>query len=169
MRKVGIPGVEELSEGTQQFLDVLNDEDDLAVIVISASYLDACLAAMLKRRLRQGNTSDRLLDSQRGALGSFATRADLCYSLRLVEKDLYQDLIRIAEIRNTVAHNHLAMTFGWPEVASLVAQLTYAEMSLGRSGTEPSGIMEDMSVARNRFVITAVLASHRLLLSGLGI
>jgi DNA-binding MltR family transcriptional regulator len=167
--KVKIPEVEELSQGTQQFLDVLNDEDDLAVIVISASYLDACLAAMLKRRLRAGSTSDRLLDSQRGVLGSFATRADLSYALELIGKEIYQDLIKTAEIRNSVAHNHLALSFATIEVAEVVATLKYVEHLFGKTGIDPSRFKQDLSIARNRFVMTVVLISQRLLVSGLSI
>ena len=169
MAKLKMPAVEELSEGTQQFFDVLNQEDDLAVIVIAASYLDASLGAMLKRHLREGSTSERLLDPQRGAVGSFATRADLCYSLQLIDKGVFQDLIRIAEIRNMVAHNHFALSFDSPQIGDLVRQLQYPDIVFNTATGDPLRISGELQFLRNRFVLAAVLLSQRLLVSGLGV
>src|SRR5205823_14441707 len=94
-KKTILPG-ENLSEDTQKFLDVLNAESDLAVILVAASYIDAALASILQRFLVSGSTTERLLDARGGALGSFASRSDVCYTLGFISKPLYQDLMRIA-------------------------------------------------------------------------
>jgi hypothetical protein len=43
--------VEHLSKDSQKFFDVLNSEKDLPLILVAASYIDACLASILKRKL----------------------------------------------------------------------------------------------------------------------
>lgn len=93
---------EQLSEETQQLYDVLNNEKDLAVILIASSFLDACLRSLLEKKLLEGSVSDRML-SHKGVLGGMSARADLCYALGLLPKRAYQDLGAIAEIRNIVA------------------------------------------------------------------
>ena len=107
MTKKTILPVENLSDDTQKFFDVLSAESDLAVILIAASYLDAALASILQRFLLPGSTAERLLNARGGALGSFGIRSDICYALGFISKPLYQDLIRIAEMRNICAHHHL--------------------------------------------------------------
>ena len=54
--------MENLSEDTQKLFNVLNEESDLAVILVAASYIDTALASILQRFLRPGSTTDRLLN-----------------------------------------------------------------------------------------------------------
>ena len=44
--KKKILSVENLSEDTQKLFNVLNEESDLAVILVAASYIDAALASI---------------------------------------------------------------------------------------------------------------------------
>jgi len=84
-----IPKLEDLSQESQALYDVLNDESDLACVLIATSYLDQTLASLLERYFVEGNTSQRLLDPRGGVLGTFASRADLSYCLGLIPKGLY--------------------------------------------------------------------------------
>src|SRR5687768_16031576 len=97
---------EHLSEDTQQFFDVLNGSSDLVVVLVAASYIDASLAALLHKFLVESSVSSKLLDPRGGALGTFAAKLDAAYALGLIDKPLYKDLCKIAEIRNEVAHHH---------------------------------------------------------------
>src|SRR3989338_1829311 len=90
--------VENLSEDTSKFFDVLNESNDLAVVLVAASYIDASLAALLYRFFIESSVSDKLLDVQGGALGSFTSRCDAASALALITKPMSQDLIKIAEI-----------------------------------------------------------------------
>ena len=113
--------------------------------------------------------SNKLLDSQRGVISSYSVRADLCYALGLIEKTLYKDLIKIAEIRNEIAHYHLALSFESEPIQKLCGEFAYLR-SLKNGNTDvPLGIWELLVGARNQFVVTAVMISNRLLLTGLGI
>lgn len=157
--------VEALSADTQKFFDVLNDEPDFSVVVVSCAYLDACLGSILEKHLIQSEVSTKLLDVRSGVLGSFSARSDACYALGLISKRIYQDLLVLAGLRNQFAHHHLMLDFDAPGIYQMCASLKYAEtlerfdMDNGELMFKP-GQLED---ARTRFVMTAVLISHRLL------
>ena len=169
MKRPRLPKLENLSEDTQRFFDVLNKESDLAVALISASYLDVSLAGMLKRRMRKSSVADSLLNPSSGALGSMASRADAAYCLELIDKRLYKDLRLVAEIRNLFAHHHFIRSFEDPDVADLVHGLEYLEMMRTSSTGEPLTVLEHASHPRSRFVLDVVLMSQRVLVSGLSL
>jgi DNA-binding MltR family transcriptional regulator len=152
----------ELSADARRLYEVLNDETDLAVIVIAASWLDACLGAKLSENLRAGAVSDRLLDPGRGALGTIAIRADACYALKLIEKSMYQDLTTIAQIRNLVAHNHLLIDFGSSDIIGLVGRLHSVDDGLTDAEGTPMKFLEVMDTVRQKFSFTAVYISELL-------
>ena|SRR6266851_710595 len=79
MKKKPIPEVEQLSEESKHLYDVLNNESDLACVLIASSYLDYALASLLKRHLIKSGLVKKLLDSPRGAISTFAARSDLAY------------------------------------------------------------------------------------------
>jgi len=168
MPKRQLPPIESLSKETRHLFNVLNEEKDLAVMLVASSFIDACLGSILKRRLKQSSVSEKLLDSS-GMLGTYSARADLSYALSLISKPLYQDLIKIAEIRNEIAHHHLALSFETESIMSKCSQLSYVS-SLKNGNTGDSLGMEKWMIGpRNQFVMTTVMISQRLLLIGLGI
>lgn len=169
MAKRSILPPEILSADTRAFFDVLNSEQDFSVVVIATAYIDACLASLLHKRLLASSVSDKLLDPRGGALGTFASRADASYALGLISKALYQDLLILAEIRNHCAHHHLSLSFDSSDLATSCAKLCYALTLKNGDIDEPMFRNGELSSTRNRFVLTAVLISQRLLLTALGV
>lgn len=146
-----------LRADTQAFLNVLNDERDFEIVVVSAGYLDACLGTLLHRALRKSAVTERLLDPRHGALGSFATRADLAYAMTLIPKPLYQDLGHFANIRNMVAHHHISLSFDDPAVRDACVKLTY--LSTVKNGDLDELLFGDhrpLPPPRERFKFTAL-------------
>ncbi len=146
----------------------MKNEKDLPLILVAASYIDACLASILKRKLRTSSVSDQLIDIK-GPIGSFSARADLCYALELIPKALYQDLLVIAQLRNEVAHYHLELSFGEPSISKLCNKLTYVSTLKNGNTEEPLANREWLEGERNIFIISVTLISQKLLLIGLGI
>ena len=169
MAKQLIPQIEQLSAESQELFEVLNKSDDLSVILVATSFLDLSLASILKRKLLDNSGTNRLLDARGGALGSFVVRADACYALGLLGKPIYRDLLKIAEIRNMIAHHHLALSFKAEGIANLCRELSYVGSLKNGSSGEPLLSAKLMNTPRNQFVLTAVMISQRLLLIGLGI
>jgi|WetSurMetagenome_2_1015567.scaffolds.fasta_scaffold597399_1 DNA-binding MltR family transcriptional regulator len=164
-----IPQIEQLSSESHQLLNVLNSSQDLSVILVGTSFLDTCLSSILGRTFIQSSVSKKLLDSRRGVLGTFAVRADTCYVLGLIKKPLYKDLLKIAEIRNEIAHYHLELGFDSETVKKLCGELSYVWSLKQGSTDQPLGLAELMVGARNQFVLSVMMISTRLLLIGLGI
>lgn len=146
---------ETLSADTKRLYDVLNEESDLAAILIGTSFIDACLLSVLEKKLLEGSTADRLL-SHNGRLGSFMARAEMCYVLGLIPKSWYSDFTVMAEIRNAVAHHHLSLSFNNPEIADRCAQLS----------THLQG-EASQSTGRTRFVLCVVVLANSLILKAL--
>ena len=152
---------ESLSADSKQFYALLNEAQDVSMMVVAVSYIDACLASLLAKRLLKSPVTDELLDSRTGALGSFAARSRLAYVLALIEKSMYQDLQILAELRNDVAHNHFALSFTDPIVVERCERLKY--VSAGRPILD-EGLLTN---PRNRFMFTAVMIANRLLITAL--
>ena len=166
-KRLPVP-IEGLSKDSDAFYDVLNDEPDLSAVLVATSYIDACLGALLEGFLLKSSVSTKLLDGKAGLLGSFSSRSDACYCLGLISKPLYQDLLVIAEIRNQFAHHHLALSFAVPEVARQCKKLSYvSDVWIETPPSEPPMDTKHLFEPRNRFVISVVLISQRLLLKGL--
>jgi DNA-binding MltR family transcriptional regulator len=162
--------LENLSEELQKIYDILNEESDFTCVLIGASYLAELLASYIEVIFIKGDTSKKILDPQRGALGGFATRADLAYCLNLINKNVYQDLIRVAEIRNLFAHKHLALDFGDTEIRKKCEELTTWRTLLDDSGEELPAELSTQQlriVARNQFNMSVIQIGSRIHLDAL--
>jgi DNA-binding MltR family transcriptional regulator len=154
--------VEHLSKDVQNFFDVLNEEADLPAILVASSYIDACLASILKKKLRESSVPHRLLDIN-GPSASISSRADVCYLLGLVENKLHQDLILISRIRDKVIDHHDDLDFTAPSISKLCNELGYVASLKNGNSVESLGLEEWMEGPRNQFIITAIMVSQRLL------
>lgn len=169
MRKV-IP-VEELSSDTRALFEVLNKESDMACVVIGAAFLDSTLASLLEIILRKSEVTDKLL-APSGSLGSFTTRADLAYCLKLIEKPQYQDITLIAEVRNQFAHSHLQLSFADPTVQSLCNRFNeWRKLIHGEKEDIPANPTEEeqRTIARNQFKLTVIFLANGFLLKALSL
>ena len=118
MVKRTIPEVEKLSEESHQLYDFLNEESDLACVLISASYLEFSLAALLKRHLVEDIVADDFINRS-----SLRRRADLAYSVGLIPQALHANLHVIADIRNSFAHNYLMLNLSEGRFPQLIDSL----------------------------------------------
>lgn len=156
----------DLSGDSQRVFDVLNEEQDLAVVLIGTSWLDACLESVLRAYFVESSISEKLLDPRSGALGTFGARMDAAYVLGLISPRTYTDLTRVAEIRNEFAHEHLLLTFADPRIAQACASLDFVDRFY--RGV-PGQLGEVTRQPRIRFVLTVVHLGERLLLQALGV
>jgi DNA-binding MltR family transcriptional regulator len=173
MKKKSIPDVEQLSAESTHLYDVLNEESDLACVLIATSYLDYAMASLLKRHFIESEIANKLLDSPRGAISTFATRSDLAYSFGLIPKGLYQNLETIGKIRNAFAHSYLSIALDSEDIAKLVDSLipptvhqtlTVEGDHSTHSGPQPMSLNGS---SRDRFNTIVVVMVNMLLLTGL--
>src|SRR5262245_61912518 len=112
------PLPEELGLPSKQLYEQLNKSDALECVLVGTSFVDHCLASILRKHLVDGTTSLSLLQPGR-ALGDFTTRRQLCYCLGLITKGTSEDVGRISRVRDLFAHRLLSMSFKHEEVVAL--------------------------------------------------
>lgn len=173
MNRKPIPEIEQLSEESKHLYDVLNNESDLACVLIASSYLDYALASLLKRHFIKSGLVKKLLDPPRGAISTLAARSDLAYCLGLIPSRLRQNLATIGDIRNSFAHNYLALTLDSEDIAKLVdslvppaVQQTLTVVGDHSTVTGPQPMLLFGS-RRDRFNAIVVMMVNSLLLTGL--
>jgi DNA-binding MltR family transcriptional regulator len=120
-----VPPIQNLAEESQALYDVLNNESDMACVLISVSYLDYALASLLKHFFIEGKTASKILEPPSGFLSAFASRYELAYCLGLIPKGLYQNLQIMGIIRNAFAHSHLMMSLDHLNIAGNIGKLTF--------------------------------------------
>ena len=172
--KINLPGIipiEQLSADTNQLYEILNEESDLACVLISVAFLDEALSSFLHAKFREHSSiSDKLLDSRNGAFGNFAARTDLAYCLSLIGKEQYNDLRKLGEIRNLFAHSHLRFSFGELRAQELCNQLRQWRFIEDEKDAPVNLSLEQLQIrARNQFKLSVVILAARILVDGLGL
>jgi DNA-binding MltR family transcriptional regulator len=165
---ITIRSLNELSGDSKALYDAVNDEKDIACVLISTSFLDEMLKQILAKFFIDSTTSGALL-AHTGIVGTMHSRAQLAYCVGLIPKGVFQNLERLGTIRNKFAHSHLSLTFSDPEVISLCEKLSFPHMkgvSLNcETGerVESDGLPDHFyQTPRIRFVMVATLTSGRL-------
>ena len=166
-RRIPLPP-ESLSKDVKHLHNLLNEASDSSVIVVGVSYIDACLASLLAKRLLKSSVTEKLLDSQSGAIGSFVSRADLAYTLALIDKPMYQDLLILAELRNDTAHHHFELSFSSEAIVRGCERLKYVSGLKDESSGGPLIQEAWLTHHHNQFTLTAAMIVSRLLLTALG-
>lgn len=169
MTKPKTLSVESLTGDSRSLYDGLQDERDIACVLISTSYLDNCMASLLGRYFAKTSVSGKLLDPRRGLLGAYSARADLCYCLGLVAKEVYQNLQAIAQIRNQFAHSHLSVTFDDPEVRQWCLDLIsppFFPCPVDDDGSDPD-VPDLCRDPRGKFTVVVSLTVQRLILTAM--
>src|SRR5260221_10983535 len=107
-RKKKIESLAAVASASKDLNDALFDGTDLACALLAGSHVEKTLASFLDRFFVEGETSAKILSFEEGSLGTASSRADMAYVLGLIDQPLLANVKKIAEIRNTFAHHHLA-------------------------------------------------------------
>ena len=169
MRKQTIP-VEQLSEERRQLFDILNQESDLACVVIGAAFLDTALTSLLSHKLIASSVSEKLL-APSGLLGSCGARADLAYCLSLIKKNHYEDICVVGEIRNQFAHSHLKLSFQDGKIRELCDRLNEWRIAPFCKEMEVADLTKTQfgARARNQFNLSVTFLTSWLLIDSLSL
>lgn len=121
----------------QKFAEELNQETPRAAVIISGAMLDELLRDLLASFMIDDKSKvDELLGSEKNAmapLSSFGARIQLAYTLGLISKFIYDDLILIKKIRNSFAHKKHGYSFDADKVVSLCNSLKVFEIMTSKS------------------------------------
>ena len=153
-----LKNVETLSSESKSLYAALQDEREIACVLLSASFLDHCLATLLHQHFIKSSVGPKMLDPRGGILGTYAARSDLCYCLGLVAKPVYQNLITIGMIRNRFAHSHLTVSFADDDIERWCLDLHFpAFIEESEELAEDDGGPSVFTDARERFSLVVAL------------
>lgn len=122
-KKEYLEGLEKLKSFHRQFNF---DDNERAFVIVGVAYLDDLLQRILTEFFPSGSGTVKKMLSSSGRLGSFYSRAEMCYCLGLINKIVFNDLQKIGEIRNHFAHV-TQMDFKNPNVSKLCYGLRWHE------------------------------------------
>ncbi len=155
--------LEKLSGDTKKVYEILNFESDLACVLIGTTYLSELFANIIEVSFIKTSITGKILDPRSGALGQFATRTDLAYCLGLINKNVYQDLGIIGEIRNVLAHKHLSLDFNDKIVKEKCEKLKAWRMLPAKGEKSTVISQEEIRIqARNQFNFSVILRGQRI-------
>jgi DNA-binding MltR family transcriptional regulator len=157
-----------LSKEIKSLYEILKNGTDLACVLIGTNFLDVSLHDILSLSLKKEKTANQILNHNKGFLGSFRSRSDLCYCMGLIDKKIYQDLIKISEIRNEVAHSHILNVFQNKNISEKCDDLTYWKIFYN-DYTRRLFESNSNQAIRNKFVFSVLIISQKLLLKIRGI
>ena len=110
-------------------------ESDRAAVILVASLIDECLAALLKMYLVPiAQSKDSLFDSATAPLSTFSAKIDLSHRVGLLSANLCRDIHLIRKIRNSFAHDIYGCTFQNGSVRSRVDELFKSVVVLKQYG-----------------------------------
>lgn len=156
--------VEEIKVDLDAFFKDFPDRNGgFATIVVGAAKVDSCVLAMLDAFLTKTCTTEQILDARRGVLGSFAARAGLCYSLGLISKLAYTDMMTLADLRNYCAHNHTLSNFDDEYVKEKCASLKWILAWLARNQSDQEEYLAIMKFPHVIFTQTISILCSELL------
>lgn len=115
----------DISGFTTFIYDFLN-ESDRASVVLGAAKLDSLLEKLLESYLLPFDSKRDRDDifSFNGPLGTFSSRIQMVYRLRILDEDYFKTLLLIKKIRNDFAHNISSLKLDEPPISDLVMEIT---------------------------------------------
>jgi DNA-binding MltR family transcriptional regulator len=164
-----------LSGNIDDFFKAINHENDLACALVTTSYLEQCLATLLRQFfIEKSSTADTIFDhTKQGVLTEISSRSKLAYCLGLIDNEIFINLGHIGSIRNRFAHTHPELTFGDSDVKALCEKLTLPRIS-GIEVNETTSIPltqerfeENYKTPKGRYTLIATLTATSILLTAL--
>lgn len=171
MAKYTVPTHAHIKEHWDKLFDAINHQEDLIMVVVSASYVDYTLAALLNAHFVDSSKAEKVL-APGGCLGTLVSKAELAYLLGLITKEDRTNVEKIAEIRNKFAHRIDGISFGDEEVEKwcddLENILLRSDIPLGSELAKlKDGGVKHANRSKMRFKLTAIILCTRITLNAL--
>jgi DNA-binding MltR family transcriptional regulator len=111
-----LPGGANLFSEINLFRQALNEETDRGCALMSAAFMEDRLGELIAALLVDDSKPVKEMLSFSGALGTFSSRINMSYLLRLIPKNVYRELHLLRKIRNSFAHTASSLKFETEEV-----------------------------------------------------
>ena len=134
---------EEIIQRRDELFEALSKESVRGVVLISASFLEEALEALLRARFSIRHPKSKSFISPLfgtfGPLSSFSAKLKICYAIDLIGEWVYRDLEIIRDLRNHFAHSVGVARFDLPEVVQLTERLKAADLAVTVITKEAAG------------------------------
>lgn len=125
---------EEIIQRRDELFEELSKESDRGVVLISASFLEEALEALLRARFHvrhpKSKSSINPLFNGFGPLDNFSAKVSICYATDLIGEWMYRDLVIVRKLRNHFAHSVGAARFDLPKAVQLTERLKAADLAV---------------------------------------
>jgi len=134
---------EEIIQRRDELFETLSKESDRGVVLISASFLDEALEALLRARFSirypKSKSSINTLFDTFGPLHFFSAKVKICYAMDLIGEWMYRDLEIVRKLRNEFAHSAGVARFDLPTSVQLTERLKAADLAVTTITKEAAG------------------------------
>lgn len=134
---------EEIIQRRDELFEALSKESDRGVVLISASFLEEALEALLRARFSirhpKSKSSIKPLFDFFGPLSTFSAKVKICYAMDLIGKWMYGDLDIVRKLRNEFAHSAGVARFDLPAAVRLTERLKAADLAVTTITKEAAG------------------------------
>lgn len=108
-----------------EFLAIFNTESERGAVLTAAAFLDGRLEEILRCFIADIPEAKSLFKGINAPLGTFAARTLMVYALALIDKNEFEDLTNIREIRNRFAHSWTEASFASDDVIKFCKKLPW--------------------------------------------
>jgi len=119
-----------------RFMALISEQDDRAMVLSMAAFVEETLGRMLLAYLRDCKATCDLVDGFNAPLGTLSARIKAAYSIGLIGEKSFRDLEILRRIRNHFAHDWEGVSLQRNDIAALIGQLEEKKRAL-RDGTSP--------------------------------
>ena len=123
MKRIKIEDLENNILQNEKILEELQHGTDRSIAIVGATIIETQLEKLLSVHLVDNNKLKKKALDYNGFLGTFSAKINACFLLGLISKNLYNDIDRIRDIRNTFAHNLIDCNFNNHYIKSEVHKL----------------------------------------------
>ncbi|MBR8301364.1 hypothetical protein KDW49_11645 [Burkholderia dolosa] len=106
------------------FLSTIQKQDDQAMVLSLATFLEDTLGRLLLAYFRSCKATKDLVEGFNAPLGTFGSRIKAVYAFGLVTDDQFKDMEILRKVRNHFAHNWEDISFEQNDIQSLIGQLS---------------------------------------------
>lgn len=111
-------------EHLNKFLSVVHTQDDAAMVLSLATFIEESLGRLLLSYFRTCKATKDLIEGFNAPLGTLGSRIKAAYSFGLVTEDQYKDLEILRKVRNQFAHNWEGVSLERNDIQAMIGQLS---------------------------------------------
>ncbi|CAJ0708773.1 hypothetical protein LMG19089_04767 [Ralstonia edaphis] len=107
-----------------RFLDLIRSQDDRALVLSLASFMEESLGRLLLSYFRDCKQTRELVEGFNAPLGTLGSRIKAAYAFGLVCEQQYRDMDIVRKVRNTFAHDWEGVSIERNDIKALIGQLS---------------------------------------------